>query len=146
MLGLGATGMAWAARREVIEAHGFYDACVAGGGCNAMFSAARLAPEQAIQRHRMSDRHAAHYRAWAGQFGGMVGGDIAALDGDVYHFWHGDLADHGRPARHLALADSAFDPDRDITIGQDGAWRWASDKPELREYFRHFFPARREDG
>ena len=145
-LGPGATGMAWAARRELIEEHGHYDACIVGGGDNAMFAAAHRAPEHSILRQRMNRRQVEHYRAWADGFGRAVAGDVVALPGDIYHFWHGDLAKRGRPARHEMLAALGFDPHEDIAVAANGPWRWASDKPEMHNYLRSCFASREEDG
>lgn len=145
-LGPAATGMAWAIRRELIEEHGFYDACIIGGGDNAMFAAACRAPEHSIRRQRMSQRHAEHYLEWSEGFGKCVAGDVGVLKGAVYHFWHGDLAKRGRPVRHETLAAMGFDPTGDISIANSGVWRWVSNKPEMHTYLRTYFAARDEDG
>lgn len=39
-----------------------------------------------------------------------------------------------------------FDPNADLRPGIDGAWRWASDKPELHATVRQYFYSRDEDG
>jgi hypothetical protein len=141
-----ATGMAWAARRDFVQEHGFYDACIIGGGDRALIAAGYNEPESLIQRHRMHGRRAEHYLAWARRFGKAVAGDIGMLEGDVYHLWHGELARRGALVRNPTLAGFGFDPLGDIAIDADGPWRWASDKPAMHDYLKAYFVSRREDG
>jgi hypothetical protein len=75
-----------------------------------------------------------------------VQGGISGIDGDVYHLWHGDLADRRGGARHRGLAPFEFDPAIDIAIAESGCWRWATDKREMHRYVRDYFAERKEDG
>lgn len=51
-------GMAWAARRELLEQHGFYDGCVIGGGDSALICAAFGVPEIVMGLHDMAPHSA----------------------------------------------------------------------------------------
>lgn len=139
-------GMAWAARRELLERHGFFDACVIGGGDTALACAAYGVPEIATALHAMNARQRARYLAWAGPFHRDVRGDVGALAGEIQHLWHGDLARRRASERHVGLALHDFDPQVDIAVGAQGAWRWASAKPALHAYVRDYFQRRSEDG
>ena len=84
---------------------------------------------------------------WAERFHSAAnGGGIPSTDGDVYHLWHGELADRGGGARHQGLAQFEFDPAADIAVGETECWRWATDKPDMQRYVRDYFASRKEDG
>jgi hypothetical protein len=139
-------GMAWAASRDLVESHGLYDACIIGGGPNALACAALGAYDQATRPHCMNAMQCGHYLAWAKRFRRAVQGEMACIDGDVYHLWHGELADRRGSGRHQGLAPFEFDPDADIAVAEAGCWRWASEKPHMHRYVRDYFAQRREDG
>ncbi|HTS86184.1 MAG TPA: hypothetical protein VMG61_13835 [Usitatibacter sp.] len=139
-------GLAWAARREWLEEHGLFDRCVIGGGDTALACALLGFPEVVESRHRMNEAQRHCYREWAEPLSARVGGDVASLEGDLYHLWHGELADRRAACRHQALAAHAFDPYADVAADEHGAWRWASAKPEMHALLRRYFAERREDG
>jgi hypothetical protein len=139
-------GMAWAASRELLASHGLYDACIIGGGANALACAALGTCDHVMRSNHMNDHQRAHYLAWAQRFHHAAGGSIACLDGDVYHLWHGDPVARGGSGRHRGLLPFDFDPAADIAVAASGCWRWASDKPDMHRYVRDYFASRREDG
>lgn len=139
-------GFAWAARRALLDKHGLYDACIIGGGDTALACAAFGFPETAIGLHGMNAHQQRRYIAWANRFHADVRNQVGVLSGEIHHLWHGELADRRTGNRHVGLAEHDFDPQSDISLGTDGAWRWASDKPELHSYLRNYFHQRNEDG
>ena len=139
-------GLAWAIRREVLDRHGLYDACVVGSGDRAMLCAAIGAFEYATQALLMNDRQQAHYLAWARPFFGTMRGQIGYIPGLALHLWHGDVKDRQYGARERGFQEFAFDPFRDIALDTHGCWQWSSDKPELHAYVRSYFASRNEDG
>jgi hypothetical protein len=144
--GAPAIGFAWVFRRDLLERHGLYDACIIGGGDKAMLSAALDRTEPIIEFHGMNRHQVRRYRRWAEPFFESVQGRVGALEGDIYHLWHGEMEHRYTQQRHLGLAPFDFDPDHDIAPGAQGAWRWNSDKPGLHAYLRDYFALRREDG
>jgi hypothetical protein len=138
-------GMGWAARRDLLERHGFYDACILGSGDKAMVLAA-LGRFELSRSLDMNARQTAHYLAWAQPFFEAVHANIGYVDGRVYHLWHGDLKDRSHRLRHVNFARFGFDPFVDITLAPCGCWRWTVDKPELRAYMQEYFESRNEDG
>lgn len=141
-----AHGYALAARRDVLERHGLYDRCVIGGGDTALLGAAYGVPEVIAEGWRMSAAQRDHYSRWAAGFHADVRGRVGALGGEIHHLWHGDLADRRYGLRHADLEPHRFDPNLDIHLGSDGAWRWAGDKPGLHALLRDYFRDRHEDG
>jgi hypothetical protein len=65
---------------------------------------------------------------------------------DVWHLWHGEMADRGARRRHLGLARFGFDPATDLAADASGPWRWNSEKPAMHAYVRDYLLGRREDG
>jgi hypothetical protein len=137
--------MAWAARRELLARHGFFDASVIGGGDTLLTCAAYGVAQVAARLHQMTPMHAARYDAWANAFHRDVAGQVGLLEGEIRHFWHGELAARNTEWRHLALAAQGFDPELDLVFGSQGAWRWASDKPALHALLRDYFAMRRDN-
>jgi hypothetical protein len=141
-----ASGGAWAASREVLEAHdNFYDSCILGSGNRAMFCAAVNRVGDAIDYLRMNEPWAEHYSNWARSCYEAVQGEIGFAEGGVFHLWHGSLTDRSYADRHKMLQRFAFDPRQDIAIADAGCWRWASSKHDMHQYVRDYFQSRRED-
>jgi hypothetical protein len=141
-----APGYAWAGRREILEEHQFYDACIIGGGDSAMLRAAYGCFDDVIRRQRMSRRQREHYMTWAGPFYQRVGAKVGFVEGDILHLWHGSAENRRYHERWHGLARFDFDPFIDIATDQNGAWRWNSDKAPMHTYVREYFASRREDG
>ena len=144
--GTSANGLGWAARREILDKHGLFDGCIVGGGDRAIVCAAHRCFDELMARHYMNDRQRDYYMAWAEPYAGAVRGEIGFLDGEIFHLWHGDMRERRSRGRHAGLRPFAFDPFSDIAIGADGCWRWKSEKPDMHDYVRDYFSARREDG
>jgi len=143
----GHTGFAWAARRDVIARHGFYDACIAGSGDHMMAHAfAGDWESPCISRIvGRGGRHLAHFRRWCRRLHQDVGARLSFTPGRVLHLWHGSMENRRYAQRNKELYDLAFDPREDIRISATGCWEWASDKPALHAWARRYFAERRED-
>lgn len=144
--GVAVMGFAWVYRRDVLARHGFYDVCIVGGADTAILGAAFGRPDTAIQLHAMNAAQESMYREWASAFHRSVAGRVGFLGGDVFHLWHGRLAERWARRRHVELGRFGFDPRHDIALDEAGSWRWNSDKRELHDYVRDYFLSRREDG
>jgi hypothetical protein len=139
-------GHAWAIRRELLEAHGLYDAMVVGSGDVGIAAAIMGCPRLTIEEYRMNDRQADHYSRWAEPFHAALPGPVGVIDGDIYHLWHGRLEDRLYGRRYPDFSRFRFDPERDIIRSPQGVWRWNSDKPAMHRYVNDYFHARQEDG
>jgi hypothetical protein len=139
-------GYVWAARRELLDQIGLYDACIVGSADGAMVRAAYGCFDHAMRRQHMNNRRKQHYLAWAAAFYEAVGANVGFIPGNLFHLWHGKTEHRGYEDRYQRLERFAFDPFADIALDRDGVWRWSSDKREMHDYLREFFVSRREDG
>lgn len=139
-------GIAWAAQAALLRQHSFYDAMIIGSGDRAMACAALGAHEAAIARLHLSPGRAAHYLRWALPYFAAVGGKVGYIPGSVFHLWHGSVEDRRYKARHRALAQLDFLPDRDLEREPSGVWRWRNPTSQFEQFFQQYFDARREDG
>jgi hypothetical protein len=141
-----AKGFAWAARRELLDQHRFFDTNIVGGGDVAMAAAAKQCFDEVMKRHYMNKRQQEWYVAWAKPYYETVRAEVGCLEADLFHLWHGDIRNRRRIARYEGLQRFQFDPFIDIAINTHGCWRWNTDKQEMHDYIREFFVSRREDG
>lgn len=140
-----AFGLAWAARRHLLDRLGLYDVCVVGGGNRAMVAAAVGQEEHAVEALYMHARAAQHYRTWARPYFASLQACLGNVDGRIWHLWHGEFADRRYLARQGEFHRYGFDPFTDIALNKHGAWQWSSYKPTMHRYVRDYFAARNED-
>ena len=140
------SGLAWVARRELLDREGFYDACVMGSGDRAMLCAALGAQANMIAYVQMTPAWAEHYKAWSAGLFRSVRADIGCTDGIVIHLWHGDLKHRRYTERHHGFSTFDYNPVTDIALDEHSVWRWNSQKPEMHSYVADYFGSRREDG
>ena len=136
-------GLAWASRREVLERHGFYDACILGTGDRVILCAALGKFDYGIQAALMNAARAEHYLFWARRYFQTVRGSVGYIHGSLFHLWHGNIKDRRYEERHRGLEH--FDPHTDIALDETGCWRWNSNKLEMHAFVRRYFELRDED-
>ncbi|HML08370.1 MAG TPA: hypothetical protein VK430_09635 [Xanthobacteraceae bacterium] len=139
-------GIAWAARRKVLEGHGLYDAMIIGGGTRALIGTLYGQFQKIIEVFELNSARQAHYLKWARPYYEAVGDRVGHVPGRIYHLWHGDRANRKILERHHMLAGFDFAPDADLTIGANGAWQWARSRPDLEQLMTSYFDSRAEDG
>ena len=140
-------GFAWAARRSLLARHGLYDASITGGGDRLLAGASLRCFDTAANVFEMSDLWYRHYREWAEPWADAGAGRRGVVDVEGMNLWHGEMQyRRAGTERHAPLRGFGYDPRHDIAHDGNGAWRWASDKPELHAYLRDYFVGRREDG
>jgi len=139
------SGLAWAAKRKLLEQDGFYDACVMGSGNRAMVCGALGRPDYAVQYLKMNHSWQDHYLAWAKKHYETVGGDIDNVKGGIYHLWHGHLKNRQYHNRHIEFSSFNFDPFRDLALDDSLCWSWNSNKPEMHQFAARYFGTRLED-
>ncbi len=139
-------GLAWAARRQVLEEHRLYDACILGTGDRAILCAALGMLDYGARAVLMNDRWRRHYLAWAHPYSESVMGRVGWVGGQLFHLWHGDIEDRQYGARYGRLQAFDFDPFNDIALDDGGCWRWNSGKKALHAFVRSYFESRNEDG
>jgi hypothetical protein len=139
-------GYAWAARRELLEDHGLYDACIIGGGDVAISCAAYGAFHDAVRTQQMNEHQRQHYIAWAKEFYDASRADVTFADGTIVHLWHGNNEHRRYRERYEVLSRLQFNPFHDIALDERGVWQWNTEKTELHEEVRTYFKLRFEDG
>jgi hypothetical protein len=138
-------GLAWAARRGILEEHGFYDAMIVGSGDTSMFHAMYGQFEHEFKRRHLNGVRQEHYLKWARPYHRTVGEKVGYVPGRIYHLWHGKIINRDYRGRTRSLAGFDFDPDIDLRIGANGAWQWARPRPDLEDFLRRYFYSRAED-
>lgn len=144
----GHTGFAWAARRDWLDAHGLYDACIAGSGDHMMAHAACGDWTSPCIRRIIGDNnpHREYFVEWAKRQYRDVRARVGCVPGTVLHLWHGDTENRRYVLRNRELAEFGFDPRADVRVGRTGCWEWCSRKPALHRWANEYFGHRREDG
>jgi hypothetical protein len=147
----GLSGGAWAARRSLIEKHGFYDRFVLGGGDAAMAWSMYGLGEQwpgawGWFKIVLPDKLIQDLAGWSEAFYRDVQGSVFFTRGNVFHLWHGDRKRRRYVLRFVALRRAEFDPLADIALDENQCWRWNSDKPALHKDVEDYFWARKEEG
>ncbi len=137
------TGMAWAARRKILEGHGLYDAMIVGGGDRAIVHA--MYGQFEVPLLHLSKPRQEHYLRWARGYHSEVAGKIENVSGRIFHLWHGNFLNRNSRGRQRLLAGFDYDPDHDLKIGPNGAWHWARHRPDLEDFLRKYFLSRAED-
>jgi hypothetical protein len=145
----GHTGYAWAARRELFDTCGLYDACLTGSADHLMahaFAAAMRNSPCMVHTFRGSMDYAAHFIRWAISARDVVRSKVGVVPGRILHLWHGDLADRRYADREREFRRLEFDPDGDLRLDKSGLWEWSDEAPDhLRAWADNSFH-RNEDG
>lgn len=146
----GHTGYAWAARRELFEHCGLYDACLTGSGDHIMahaFAAGMKNSPCMTHTFRGSPEYARHFLRWGFAARDLVGAKLGVVPGRILHLWHGDLVDRRYADREREFRRLGFDPDKHLELDESGLWKWSEAAPEqLRAWADSSFHHRNEDG
>lgn len=147
----GHTGMAWAARVELLKKHGLYDGCISGSGDHVMAHAmcgTFKAPciERILGPCKIRNKLFRYFLKWAHPFYQDVKGKIHFVSGEVLHLWHGEIENRQYLERHKELREIGFDPYNDLRFDNNGVWEWNSNKKELHQWAKRYFQLRLEDG
>lgn len=138
-------GFAWAADKQLLEDHGFYDAAIVGGGDTLMVAAMYGQFEPVMERLHFNDARREHFLKWAIPFHKSVAECVGHVSGTILHLKHGKIDNRGYVERQRQLAAFDLDPDLDIKIGPNGAWHWAQPRADLEDFLRKYFIGRAED-
>jgi hypothetical protein len=139
-------GHAWAARRDLLDQHGFYDAFILGSGNKLMAGAATGKINDLVAAYHMNRWEAEHYLAWAHPLYESVQGRLGVVDGMLLHLWHGDPQNRNFKGRRAGFERFEFNPFLDIVGAENGCWSWNTDKPAMHAYVKSYFASRHEDG
>lgn len=142
----GHPGLAWAARRETIDAFGgLFDQLPLGGGDTTM----------AIcfwgdWRNRYHDKYNDPMRQvvyeWGKRAHRVIQGNVGFVDAAVSHLWHGSRESRRYAERHWNLSRLGFDPSKHLESASNETWKWSASTPQsIIDYVTEYFAGRRED-
>lgn len=141
-------GFAWAITREAYDAAPIIDFGVLGSGDRHMACGWVGKIEESVNR-MVSTPYVEKLRAWQEQAERYVRRDIGYVPGNILHYWHGPKKARGYQDRWKILVDTKFDPDRDLKTDAYGLYQFADHGDlrsiQIRDKFRNYFWARRED-
>jgi hypothetical protein len=142
----GHTGFAWAARRDFVDAHGFYDVCVAGSGDHAMAHAFCGDWESpCIIRTFGTGAMLEHFTSWCERMYRDVRAQVGVVPGRLLHLWHGTVENRRYGVRTQEIVKMAFNPYEDLVLNDFGCWEWSAHREDLRLWGDQYFLGRRED-
>jgi hypothetical protein len=146
----GHTGYAWAARRELFEKCGLYEACLSGNADHLMAHAfvAGMAKSPCMPHaFAGSQRYGQHFLRWGIRARDIVAGRLGVVQGRVLHLWHGDVQDKAYFARQHQFRGLGFDPDAHLRSDEGGMLDWTDEAPaQLKAWCNDLFNGRNEDG
>jgi len=145
----GHTGYAWAARRELFEQCGVYDACLTGSNDHLMahvFAGASMTTPCIANTIGPSRPYAEHFVRWARQAARLVRRRLGVVPGTIRHLWHGDLVDRRYWILDQQFKSTGFDPDAHLRLDDNGLFEWADAPPSMRAWASRMFETRNEDG
>jgi hypothetical protein len=128
--------------------HGLYDAAIMGGGDHVVAHGI-CADWQSACIERVFGRGSAYHRhaqQWGAGVPAQARGDVAHVEGAVFHLFHGDYDKRQYTERHARLQRFGYDPATDLRAGADGCLEWASQRPDLQAWVAGYFARREEDG
>jgi len=140
----GASGLAWAANNEFINAiGGLIDWCIIGSADWCM-SAAMLDCLSELEYDKYNEYTKPLLDAWHAK---LQENDIGVgyVHGICYHHFHGHKKDRGYDWRHNILMKHEFDTSNDLLYLDNGLLDISVKKMELRNELREYFHSRQED-
>jgi hypothetical protein len=140
-------GLGWAAKRELLTAHGLLDRLILGGADTYMSLAAFNWGDtwSGWHIHLLTPRLRQLWTAWATPFFSDVQGRVGYVPTTAIQLGHGASSNRRYVDRMDVLTTYDYDPDTDIAPGADGVWQWSSSKAALHSEVLAYFGNRRED-
>lgn len=142
---VGATGGAWAFRREAFDkVGGLLEACILGHADWFMTFGlvSQVAPGMHDDQYHPSYSHM--IRAWQTKAAELKG-NIGCVDNYAIHHFHGSKTARGYNTRDQILVKHQFDHIKDLRKNWQGIYELSGNKPGLRDDIRGYFLARDED-
>ena len=140
-------GLAWAARREILEGLGFFDKWIVGSADYIFYSAMYESTiSNEIRSHViLSTKTEPEVANWITKMHQRCRGSVYFVKGEIFHLYHGSIENRQYDERVKMLRSLDFDPSSDIKLNSDGCWEWASDRPRLHKFLENYFYNRNPD-
>jgi len=133
-------GLAWAGRRSALDAAGFYEGMVLGGGDGAMVAAIYGDQETYARGYQMGPAWRAHYLTWATKVSIATNANVGYVKARLFHLWHGLNENRKYTNRYEGFDLANFNPSADIVGGA-----WAPHMQEMQDLAVNYFQSRKED-
>lgn len=135
-------GYVWAARREFLDKHRFYDVIITGAGdlfmaaaCMGHFTFLDFNPIL----NDFNQETVNHYLDWGIPVYQDVQRCIGYTNDLVLHLWHGDIWQRNYFVKSQCLQESDFDPNKDLVLGDDLCWHWKRENLKLHNSIKDIF-------
>jgi hypothetical protein len=144
-----ATGLAWAARREALDAvGGLPDFCVLGSA-DWHLAHALIGKIDLSRPDGLSQDYKDRLLEWQFRAERFVRRSLGTVSGLVLHYWHGRKSDRGYSERWKPLIDLQYAPSIDLKKNTHGVLQLCDRGDErsmqLRDAFKTYFRSRAED-
>jgi hypothetical protein len=145
----GHTGYGWAMHKSIFDEVGLYESAISGSAdhfmAHAIFNHYGFCVENALKKDPVQIRH---LQEWGNRFYRLVTGSLGVVPGQIRHLWHGDTVNRRYFLRMHEITELGFNPYTDIIAapGKPLSWNPAIQKQALKDYFRHYYSSRLEDG
>lgn len=128
----GHVGFAWGAKRELLDACPLYDRALIGGADHIIaHAAAHQIPHDCITKSFTDNIE--DVEAWSREFSKHVDG-LGYAKGDLYHIWHGDIAQR----QYLQRIKDFTPGTRNLQKDKHGFYTMPKRNQEyMRKYYRH---------
>lgn len=141
----GATGGAWAFRREAFDTvGGLLDICILGSADWHMAFGLVEGVNVAAEMKRCTQPYVNSVLAWQDRAAKLTR-NIGCIDQHVIHHFHGSKMKRAYGERWHILLKHNYDPMTDIYRDWQGIWQLTNKKPALRDDLRKYFIERNED-
>jgi hypothetical protein len=141
----GATGLAWAARREALDAVGGLIDFSILGACDWYMAHALVGALGTVAKKEWTDAHLAQMLVWQDRAERHVRRNVGVVKGLALHYWHGPKAQRKYRTRDNILVQHGFDPLVDLKKDVQGLYQLTTQKPGLRDAIMEYFRERNED-
>jgi hypothetical protein len=138
----GHVGYVWAARRDFLDKHRFYDVIITGAGDLFMalaymghFDFLDYEPSLKSLNKTFTD----HFLDWGFSVYEDVHGKVGHTSDLLLHMWHGDIHERNYLLHSECLQNSNFNPNKDLILGDDLCWHWGRENKKLSDPISHIF-------
>jgi len=128
-------GFAWASKKSIFDACGFYDLAIIGGADWIM--------NQAYLGIKNKDYFSESYSKKLREY---TKGGIYFTEGNIVHLYHGSIKNRLYGWRQNILLRNNFNPNVDLLLNNDECWEWSpSASPLLKKEVKDYFKLRNEN-
>nr|VFK61295.1 MAG: hypothetical protein BECKTUN1418F_GA0071002_12521 [Candidatus Kentron sp. TUN]VFK70272.1 MAG: hypothetical protein BECKTUN1418E_GA0071001_12531 [Candidatus Kentron sp. TUN] len=117
-------GFAWGARTSTIEAIGFPDFMILGGGDKLLLASGMGYADTFIQALPLNRSLSALGSRWGERVFRTIEGRVDRIENTIYHIVQGDYGDRRYAKRHHLIRDDRFIIGEYLEFNRHGAWEW----------------------